>query len=61
MEDKEENYQIITYRLSKEKDGTKLTLIHENIPTQESIEHSEQNWISVLNILKEILEHPDKN
>lgn len=61
MEDKEKNYQIITYKLSKEKDRTKLTLIQENIPTQESIEHSEQNWTSVLNTLKDILEHPDKN
>ncbi|HVO72721.1 MAG TPA: SRPBCC family protein [Ignavibacteriaceae bacterium] len=56
MEDKKENYQIVSYKLSKANGGTKLTLKQENIHDQKSKEHSEENWSGVLNTLKSAVE-----
>lgn len=56
LEDKEENYQILTFSLTPENNGIKLTLVQENIPTEESKKHSEENWKSVLNTMKNLLE-----
>jgi uncharacterized protein YndB with AHSA1/START domain len=56
IEDKPENYVIITYDL-RDKDGaTDLTITQQNIPTEEMKEHSEQNWRRVLDGLKEVVE-----
>lgn len=56
IEDKPENYVVITYALS-EKDGkTHLDLIQENIPDEKMKAHSEENWNKVLQGLKEMVE-----
>ena len=55
-EDKPENYADITYTLS-EKDGkTVLTITQDNIKTEESKNHSEQNWQAVFGKMKEMVE-----
>jgi uncharacterized protein YndB with AHSA1/START domain len=57
IEDKPENYVVITFRLSEEDDNnTYLSIIQENIPSEEMKEHSEQNWNKVLEGLKNLLE-----
>lgn len=55
-EDKPENYNLITYRLSKEGDKTKLTLTQDNIATEKEKDHSSENWKVVLEKLKEVAE-----
>ncbi|MGN6179222.1 MAG: SRPBCC family protein [Mucilaginibacter sp.] len=55
-EDKPENYQMLTYDLD-EKDGvTTLTLTQENIASEQAKEHSEQNWHSVFDGLRKLIE-----
>ena len=56
LEDKEENYQVLTFTLAPENNGTKLILTQENIATEESKQHSEENWKSVLKTIKNLLE-----
>lgn len=56
LEDIPENYNTITCKLQKRNGSTELTLTQDNIPTEESKNHSEQNWNAVLNKLKEIVE-----
>ena len=56
IEDKPENYVIVTYELSPDEKGTTLTVSQENIPDEKMKEHSEQNWKTVLKNLKDLLE-----
>jgi len=56
IEDKPENYVIVTYNLFEDGDITLLTVIQENIPDQKMKEHAEENWRMVLNELKGLLE-----
>jgi len=56
LEDKPENYAIITYRLFPEQQGTRLDVTQTNIATQEMQKHSEQNWGYILTNLKQLLE-----
>ena len=56
IEDKPENYIVLTYELEEKGNETKLTLRQENIPTIEMKEHSEKNWKMVLDNLKDLLE-----
>ncbi len=56
LEDKAENYAIITYSLIEVGGGTKLTITQANIASEEAQKHSEQNWGMVLKGLKELLE-----
>jgi len=51
-----ENYQTVRYKLSTEDGGTRLTLTQDNNATREDAEHSEQNWNTVLEGLKKLLE-----
>lgn len=51
-----ENYQTVTYELSAEGSGTKLTLSQDNNNTPEEAGHSEQNWNMVLEEMKKMLE-----
>jgi len=54
LEDKPENYHLITYIL-KENDGkTILTLRQENIQSQQAQEHSDKSWDYVLARMKEL-------
>jgi len=54
-EDKPENYNIITYELHESEGVTALVITQDGVKSQEALEHSEQNWESVFNGLKEIL------
>ncbi len=56
IEDKPENYGIISYRLKGDYMSTTLTVTQENIPDEKTKEHSIQNWKKVLSGLKEIVE-----
>jgi hypothetical protein len=56
LPDEPENYQVITYELAEENNGTRLTIVQENVDTAESAEHSEQNWNGVLQALKDYVE-----
>jgi uncharacterized protein YndB with AHSA1/START domain len=54
-EDKPENYNNITYELSENEGVTALVITQEGIKNQEAKEHSEQNWQSVFDGLKKII------
>ena len=56
IEDKPENYVIITYELFEEGGDTTLTITQENIPDEKTKEHSIQNWRKVMSDLKQLLE-----
>lgn len=55
-EDKPENYANVTYKLSQRNNSTDLTITQDNIADEKTKEHSVQNWKSVLNDLKKLLE-----
>ena len=57
IEDKPENYVIVTYGLNDVDGKTRVTITQENIPTEEMKTHSEQNWNKVLGDLKNLLEN----
>ena len=56
LADKPENYNTVTYTLSKADGGTELTVTQDNIQTKEAADHSEGNWASVLQTMKKLLE-----
>ncbi len=56
LPEKRENYKKITYELTQENGNTKVTLTQDNNLTEEDKNHSEQNWKTVLEGLKKILE-----
>jgi uncharacterized protein YndB with AHSA1/START domain len=56
IEDKPENYVIVTYELSGNSSQTRLTITQENIPDEKTKKHSEENWNKVLTDLKQLLE-----
>jgi len=56
LEDVPENYATVTYELFPDNGETKLSITQDNVATEESQKHSEQNWASVLNTLKDLLE-----
>ena len=56
LEDKEENYSIVTYELNDENGKTRLSLTQENFANEQSKEHADKNWDIVLNQMKEIIE-----
>ena len=56
IEDKPENYVIVTYELEERDNQTLLTITQENIPDEKTRQHSEQNWNKVLSDLKQLLE-----
>ena len=56
IEDKPENYVVITYALSEILGKTRVTITQENIPSEEMRIHSEENWTRVLGDLKNLLE-----
>lgn len=55
-EDIPENYADISYELMSQGNSTVLTITQEGIASQESKEHSEQNWAYVLDSMKQMLE-----
>jgi uncharacterized protein YndB with AHSA1/START domain len=56
LEDKPENYYNITYELSENGGVTTLVITQDGVKNQESLDHSEQNWKSVFDGLKKIIE-----
>ena len=56
IEDKPENYVIVTYQLSGEDENVNLSVLQENIPDEKMKAHSEENWNKVLNGLKKVVE-----
>jgi uncharacterized protein YndB with AHSA1/START domain len=55
-EDKPENYNLVTYKLTESGDDTVVTLTQDNIATEKEKEHSTKNWKMVLKKLKEVVE-----
>ena len=56
LPDLPENYHTVTYSLNETDGQTTLTITQDNIATQESADHSQSNWNSVLETLKKLLE-----
>jgi uncharacterized protein YndB with AHSA1/START domain len=56
-EDVPENYATVTYKLSSENGMTRLTIIQDNIASEESKQHSDHNWGEVLEGLRKIVEN----
>lgn len=56
IEDKPENYVIVTYQLSGEGENVNLSVLQENIPDEKMKVHSEENWNKVLKGLKKVVE-----
>jgi uncharacterized protein YndB with AHSA1/START domain len=54
--DKPENYNLVTYKMTKKDDKTLVTLSQDNISTEKEKEHSIENWKMVLKKLKEVVE-----
>lgn len=55
-EDKPENYNNITYELTEDNGITTLTVTQDGVKNMEAAEHSQQNWMSVFEGLKKIIE-----
>lgn len=51
-----ENHQILTFLLVDEEGGTHVDLTQDNNSTEESRAHSEENWSTMLDTLKEYVE-----
>ena len=56
IEDKPENYVIVTYKLSGEDGNVQLTITQENIPDEKMKEHSKENWKKVMADMKKLVE-----
>ncbi|MFL5731080.1 MAG: SRPBCC domain-containing protein [Cytophagaceae bacterium] len=56
IEDKPENYVDVSYVLESKGKKTQLTIIQENIPSDEMRKHSETNWGMVIDGLKKVVE-----
>jgi uncharacterized protein YndB with AHSA1/START domain len=54
--DTPENYHTVTYTLSDKGQSTEVTITQDNNSTEEEREHSEQNWRTVLEGMKKLLE-----
>jgi uncharacterized protein YndB with AHSA1/START domain len=55
-EDIPENYADITYTVTENDGATTLTITQRNIKSEESKNHSEQNWLSVFGQMKGMVE-----
>jgi uncharacterized protein YndB with AHSA1/START domain len=56
LPDTPENYHTVTIELTGAGSGTRVALTQDNNPTAEALEHSEQNWATMLRGLKRHLE-----
>jgi len=56
MPDVAENYQIVTFKLDTVNGRTLVQLTQQNILSEESKKHSQENWSMVLKGLKEMVE-----
>ncbi|MEP6746464.1 MAG: SRPBCC family protein [Bacteroidota bacterium] len=55
-EDKPENYNLVTYKLDAKGDQTIVTLTQDNVQSEKEKEHAAENWKSVLQKLKTVVE-----
>jgi uncharacterized protein YndB with AHSA1/START domain len=55
-EDVPENYHTLTWALEPDGDGTSLVLTQDNNHSYDEVGHSEQNWQTVLDGLKTVVE-----
>lgn len=55
-QDLPENYANVTYKLSQQNGKTKIILTQDNNKTEDNKNHSQQNWTTVLESLKKVLE-----
>ncbi|MEO6837317.1 MAG: SRPBCC family protein [Ginsengibacter sp.] len=55
-EDKQENYNTVTYKLSAKNGKTVVTLSQDNIQSEKEKEHMTENWKMTLNSLKKVVE-----
>jgi uncharacterized protein YndB with AHSA1/START domain len=51
-----ENYHTMTYTLSEEGEGTRLTLAQDGNKTEDEMKHSEGMWMMMLSGIKKLLE-----
>jgi hypothetical protein len=54
--DTPENYHTVTYTLSGNTDQTEVTITQDNNASEEERKHSEENWKTVLEGMKKLLE-----
>ena len=59
-EDKPENYNLVTYKLTNKDDKTVITVTQDNNASEKEKEHSTENWKAVLKKLKEVVESEKK-
>lgn len=56
LEDKPENYSLVTYKLESEDGKTVLTVIQKGFAGEEAKQHSESGWTNVLQQIKQMTE-----
>ena len=54
--DSPENYHTVTYALNEKGESTEVTITQDNNSNEEEKAHSEQNWRTVLDGMKKLLE-----
>ncbi|MDB5157801.1 MAG: hypothetical protein JWR50_2508 [Mucilaginibacter sp.] len=55
-EDKPENYQNVSYKLTEQDGVTNLEIGQDNIKTEEAKGHSEQNWQHIFGKMRDMVE-----
>lgn len=58
-EDKPENYNLVTYKLTPKNGKTVVTLSQDNIQSEKEKKHSEENWKMTLKSLKKVVEEEE--
>ena len=56
LEDKKENYSLVTFELSEDDEITKLTVSQKGFADKASQEHSDKGWSIVLQKIKKLVE-----
>jgi uncharacterized protein YndB with AHSA1/START domain len=56
LQDREENYALVTYRLEPKENGTMLTISQKGYAGKEAAAHSGEGWAMVLENLRKLLE-----
>ena len=51
-----ENYQTVTYTVEQKLKDVRVTILQIGAETQESADHSSDNWLNVLQALKKLIE-----
>ena len=55
-EDKPENYQNVSYKLTENNGVTTLEIGQDNIKTEDAKQHSEQNWQHIFGAMRDMVE-----